>query len=88
MLARPNSSRSSRCAAAAALSPRSTLPPKFTNREGDEYLGTEFVLDTRLKGNGNQGHVGKEYGTELSPEEKRDLIEFLKWQDKPREQKK
>lgn len=61
---------------------------KFANREGDEYLGTEFVLDTRLKGNGNQGHVGKEYGTELSPEEKRDLIEFLKWQDKPREQKK
>lgn len=31
--------------------------------------------DTRLRGNGNQGH---EYGTQLSPEEKGALIEFLK----------
>ncbi|HMF40807.1 MAG TPA: hypothetical protein VKQ32_08930 [Polyangia bacterium] len=33
-----------------------------------------FVLDTRLAGNGNQGH---EFGTALSPAEKQDLINFL-----------
>ncbi len=29
-------------------------------------------------GNGNRGHEGREYGTELSDEEKRALVEFLK----------
>ncbi len=33
-----------------------------------------FVLDTRLPGNGNQGH---DFGTALSPAEKKDLIVFL-----------
>jgi hypothetical protein len=33
-----------------------------------------FVLDTRLAGNGNQGH---EYGTALSAADKQDLIAFL-----------
>ena len=33
-----------------------------------------FVLDTRVPGNGNQGH---EFGTALSPAEKQDLIAFL-----------
>jgi hypothetical protein len=33
-----------------------------------------FVLDTRLPGNGNQGH---DFGTALSPAEKKDLIAFL-----------
>ena len=33
-----------------------------------------FVLDTRLPGNGNQGH---EFGTTLSPADKKDLIAFL-----------
>jgi hypothetical protein len=34
--------------------------------------------DTRLPGNGNQGHEGREYGTELAPDEKDALIEYLK----------
>jgi hypothetical protein len=33
-----------------------------------------FVLDTRVAGNGNQGH---EFGTALSPADKQDLIAFL-----------
>ena len=37
-----------------------------------------FEYDTRLPGNGNQGHEGREYGTELSAEEKDALVEFLK----------
>ena len=34
-----------------------------------------YVLDTSASGNSNSGH---DYGTKLSPEEKRDLIEYLK----------
>jgi mono/diheme cytochrome c family protein len=34
-------------------------------------------LDTSEKGNGNQGHI---FGTTLSPEDKEDLLEFLKTQ--------
>jgi len=34
-----------------------------------------YVLDTGASGNSNSGH---DYGTRLSPEEKRDLIEYLK----------
>jgi hypothetical protein len=38
-------------------------------------LGTAgFVLDTRVPGNGNQGH---EFGAALSPAEKQDLVRFL-----------
>jgi Cytochrome C oxidase, cbb3-type, subunit III len=37
-----------------------------------------FRLDTALPGNGNGGHEGKTYGTELSAAEKTALIEFLK----------
>jgi processive rubber oxygenase RoxA-like protein len=33
-----------------------------------------FVLDTRIAGNGNQGH---EFGTALSPADKQDLLAFL-----------
>jgi hypothetical protein len=33
-----------------------------------------FVLDTRVAGNGNQGH---EFGTALTAAEKQDLIAFL-----------
>jgi hypothetical protein len=33
-----------------------------------------FVLDTRIPGNGNQGH---EFGASLSPAEKQDLVRFL-----------
>lgn len=34
-----------------------------------------YLLDTGVSGNSNSGH---DYGTRLSPEEKRDLIEYLK----------
>ena len=34
--------------------------------------------DTTVHGNGNQGHEGREYGTELSPQEKDALLEYLK----------
>jgi hypothetical protein len=37
-----------------------------------------FRYDTALPGNGNAGHEGRAYGTELSPEAKDALIEFLK----------
>ncbi len=37
-----------------------------------------FRYDTTLGGNGNQGHEGRVYGTELSDGEKRALLEYLK----------
>ena len=37
-----------------------------------------FRLDTTVPGNGNGGHEGKAYGTELSAAEKTALVEFLK----------
>ncbi len=37
-----------------------------------------FKFDTRLPGNGNAGHEGREYGTELSAVEKDALVEYLK----------
>ena len=37
-----------------------------------------FRYDTGVRGNGNQGHEGKPYGTELSPADKNALIEYLK----------
>ena len=53
--------------------------------DGRPYEGTAFVLDTTLPGNGNEGHIGPVYGTELSDREKRDLIEYLKWRSRPEE---
>ena len=41
--------------------------------------GTAFFLyDTRVAGNGNYGHEGPAYGTDLSPADKDALVEFLK----------
>ena len=37
-----------------------------------------FVFDTTAPGNGNAGHEGKAYGTELGAAEKSALVEFLK----------
>ena len=37
-----------------------------------------FRYDTTLPGNGNAGHEGEAYGTELPPEDKAALVEFLK----------
>ena len=56
----------------------------YTDSAGKPYAGREFVLDTRLRGNGNQGHSGVAYGTALSDREKSALIEYFKWQDRPR----
>ncbi len=44
-----------------------------------EQKGRKFLtIDTRLPGNGNFGHEGREYGTNLSPVEKDALVEYLK----------
>lgn len=37
-----------------------------------------FTFDTRLPGNGNAGHEGKEYGTNLGAKEKDAIVEYLK----------
>jgi mono/diheme cytochrome c family protein len=70
------------------LLPPEQRPRRF--RVGDRTLDTEgvgfrsgpdaagFEFDTERPGNGNGGHAGPEYGTELSPEERRDLLEYLK----------
>jgi len=44
--------------------------------------GREFFrFDTSQRGNGNQGHEGPAYGTALSADEKRALLEYLKTSD-------
>ena len=43
-------------------------------RGGHKY----FQYDTKLPGNGNMGHEGKEYGTELPAPDKDALVEYLK----------
>src|SRR5262249_48745738 len=47
---------------------------KNTPVEADQCPGA-FRVDTKLRGNGNQGH---RYGTDLSPADKTALIEYLK----------
>ena len=37
-----------------------------------------FAFDTTQPGNTNAGHEGKRYGTDLSPQDKDALVEFLK----------
>jgi hypothetical protein len=54
----------------ALLEPTDRRPATFTLGEGQG----RFTFDTRLPGNRNSGH---EFGTQLRPEEKRDLIAFL-----------
>lgn len=44
----------------------------------EEGCGQFFRFDTRLRGNGNTGHSGYEYGTELTDREKDALVEYLK----------
>lgn len=63
---------------------RGSAQTGYTHLDGTPYTGTAFVLDTALTGNGNQGHTGAIYGTELSDSDKWALIEYLKWQDRPR----
>lgn len=61
-----------------------SLESGYTHLNGTPYTGTDFVLDTKLIGNASQGHTGPAYGTELSDQEKRALIEYFKWQDRHR----
>lgn len=42
--------------------------------ESVNFAGPGFCFDTARDGNGNQGHL---YGTELTPEEKQDLLTYL-----------
>ena len=70
------------------LHPAAERPGSFPicNREYDPVkLGLasgggdpSCVFDTTLPGNGNGGHTGTQYGTDLSAEQRADLIEFLK----------
>jgi hypothetical protein len=50
----------------------------FISNVPEENGHKYFFYDTRLPGNGNQGHEGKEYGTNLSAEDKDALVEYLK----------
>lgn len=61
-----------------------SLESGYTREDGSSYTGVEFVLDTNIRANGDQGHTGPDYGTELSDDQKRALIEYFKWQDRPR----
>ena len=45
---------------------------------GDAAERAGSKVDTQVRGNGNAGHDGPEYGTDLSTADKRALIEYLK----------
>ena len=50
----------------------------FISDVAEEKGRKYFLFDTRLPGNGNIGHEGKEYGTDLSAEEKDAIVEYMK----------
>jgi len=50
----------------------------FIGTVASEGAKRYFLLDTKLPGNGNFGHEGVQYGTELSKEDKDALVEYLK----------
>jgi hypothetical protein len=50
----------------------------FTSTVAEENGRQYFRFDTQLPGNGNFGHEGREFGTELSAAEKDALVEYLK----------
>jgi hypothetical protein len=68
------------------LQPAKDRPKKFTigSRKFDVqklgYLHDDKAaeFDTTKPGNSNAGHEGKAYGTEISPEQRKDLLEYLK----------
>jgi RoxA-like, cytochrome c-like len=47
----------------------------FISNRKEASCPSNFLFDTTLPGNGNLGHA---YGTELTPDQKRQLIEYLK----------
>ncbi len=70
------------------LLPAAQRPASFdvgSRKLDDQEVGFEsaegsgvFRFDTSKPGNGNRGHEGAAYGTTLSPEERLDLLEYLK----------
>jgi len=50
----------------------------FVHAVKEEKTRKYFAFDTTQPGNGNFGHEGRRYGTELSPDAKDALIEYLK----------
>lgn len=50
----------------------------FVSTVAEEKGRRFFLFDTSLPGNGNAGHEGRAYGTELSPADKDALVEYLK----------
>ena len=50
----------------------------FVTSVAEEGGRRYFKYDTATPGNGNGGHAGRRYGTELSPAEKDAVVEFLK----------
>ena len=50
----------------------------FISNIAEETGRKYFRFDTSIPGNGNQGHEGKLYGTELPAEEKTALVEYMK----------
>ena len=50
----------------------------FISDVAEENGRKYFKFDTRLPGNSNSGHDGREFGTELSAADKDALVEYLK----------
>nr|WP_269468735.1 cytochrome c [Alteromonas sp. ASW11-130] len=50
----------------------------FVSDKKEAYGRPLFLFDTRVDGNGNQGHEGERYGTLLSNAQKNALVEYLK----------
>ncbi len=50
----------------------------FVSNVAQEGPKKFFNVDTELPGNGNFGHDGKEYGTDLSAEDKDAIVEYMK----------
>jgi hypothetical protein len=50
----------------------------FVANVPEENSRTYFKYDTNAEGNSNAGHEGRAYGTDLPPEEKAALLEYLK----------
>lgn len=51
----------------------------FVSMQSRDDAGRDyFLFDTTIPGNSNQGHEGKIFGTELSLDDKRALVEYLK----------
>jgi hypothetical protein len=50
----------------------------FVSDVSDERGRRFFEFDTSVPGNGNAGHEGRAYGTELSAQDKSALVEYLK----------